>query len=150
MTLNGVMVLFCIISANSGSFRANCVKVHVRCLISWWVLVKNCWRVCIIVYNCCTQHSRAVENSSDNLPSHPPDSHYCSVAVFREGRGDKCGCNCKCWCHCLYLYGGFRHYFADWLDFDMWLSCDIVVRVWFYCWVLVKFLRLYDILMMMC
>jgi len=39
MTLNGVMALFCVISANSGSFRANCVKVHVRYLISWWVLV---------------------------------------------------------------------------------------------------------------
>jgi len=39
MTLNGVMALFCVISANSGSFRAHCVKVHVRYLISWWVLV---------------------------------------------------------------------------------------------------------------
>jgi len=37
--LNGVMALFCVISANSGSFRAHCVKVHVRYLISWWVLV---------------------------------------------------------------------------------------------------------------
>jgi len=33
------MALFCVISANSGSFRAHCVKVHVRYLISWWVLV---------------------------------------------------------------------------------------------------------------
>ena len=33
------MALFCIISANSGSFRAHCVRVHVRYLISWWVLV---------------------------------------------------------------------------------------------------------------
>jgi len=33
------MALFCIISANSGSFRAHCVKVHVRYLIYWWVLV---------------------------------------------------------------------------------------------------------------
>jgi len=39
MTLNGVMALFCVISANSGSFWAHCVKVHVRYLISWWVLV---------------------------------------------------------------------------------------------------------------
>jgi len=39
MTFNGVMALFCVISANSGSFRAHCVKVHVRYLISWWVLV---------------------------------------------------------------------------------------------------------------
>jgi len=39
MTLNGVMALFCVISANSGSFRAQCVEVHVRYLISWWVLV---------------------------------------------------------------------------------------------------------------
>jgi len=33
---NGV---FCVTSANSGSFRAHCVKVHVRYLISWWVLL---------------------------------------------------------------------------------------------------------------
>jgi len=39
MTLNGVLALFCVISANSSSFRAHCVKVHVRYLISWWVLV---------------------------------------------------------------------------------------------------------------
>jgi len=41
MTLNGVMALFCVISANSGSFRAHCVNVHVRYLISWWVLVSG-------------------------------------------------------------------------------------------------------------
>ena len=35
------MALFCVISANSGSFRAHCVKVHVRYLISWWVLVDD-------------------------------------------------------------------------------------------------------------
>ena len=28
VTLNGVMALFCVISANSGSFRAHCVKLH--------------------------------------------------------------------------------------------------------------------------
>jgi len=39
MTLNGVMALFCVVSANSGSFRAHCVKVHVRYLIYWWFLV---------------------------------------------------------------------------------------------------------------
>jgi len=33
------MALFCVVSAKSGSFRAHCVKVHVRYLISWWVLV---------------------------------------------------------------------------------------------------------------
>ena len=33
------MALFCVISANSGTFRAYCVKVHVRYLICWWVLV---------------------------------------------------------------------------------------------------------------
>jgi len=26
MTLNGVMALFCVISANSGSFRAHCIS----------------------------------------------------------------------------------------------------------------------------
>jgi len=40
MTLNGVMALVCVISANSASFRAHCVKIHVRYLISWWVLVR--------------------------------------------------------------------------------------------------------------
>ena len=34
MTLNGVMALLCVISANSGSFRAHCVKVHVRYLMT--------------------------------------------------------------------------------------------------------------------
>ena len=37
------MALFCVISANSGSFLAHCVKVHVRYLISWWVLVMVFW-----------------------------------------------------------------------------------------------------------
>jgi len=37
--LNGVVALFSFISANSGSFPAHCVKVHVRYLIIWWVLV---------------------------------------------------------------------------------------------------------------
>jgi len=31
--LNGVVALFSFISANSGSFPAHCVKVHVRYLI---------------------------------------------------------------------------------------------------------------------
>jgi len=43
--LNGVMALFCVISANSGRLWAHCVKVHVRYIssssISWWVLVCN-------------------------------------------------------------------------------------------------------------
>jgi len=34
--------LFCVISANSGSSWAHCVKVHVRYLISWWVVVCAC------------------------------------------------------------------------------------------------------------
>jgi len=42
------MVLFCVISANSGSFRDHCVTVHVRYLISWWVLVKT--RICNCVW----------------------------------------------------------------------------------------------------
>ena len=33
------MALFFVISANSGSFRAHCIKVHVRDLMSWCVLV---------------------------------------------------------------------------------------------------------------
>jgi len=51
MTLNGVMALFCIISANSGSFRAHCVKVHVRCLISWWVVVSLCQLTSLTIHN---------------------------------------------------------------------------------------------------
>ena len=46
VTLNGIMALFCVISANLGSFRAHCIKVHVRYLISWWVLVLLCHREC--------------------------------------------------------------------------------------------------------
>jgi len=33
------MALFCVISADSGTFWEYCVKVRVRYLISWWVLV---------------------------------------------------------------------------------------------------------------
>ena len=36
------MALFCVILANSGSCRAYCVKVHVRYLISCWVVVATC------------------------------------------------------------------------------------------------------------
>ena len=48
------MALFCVISANSGSFRAHCVRVHVRYLISWWVLVlfasiPSTWRCVLVV-----------------------------------------------------------------------------------------------------
>ena len=39
VTLNDVMALFCVISANSVAFGEHCIKVHVRRLISWWVLV---------------------------------------------------------------------------------------------------------------
>ena len=44
MTLNGLMALFCVISANSGSFRVHCVKVHVR-----YVLSPVCLSVCLSV-----------------------------------------------------------------------------------------------------
>jgi len=47
MTLNGVMAVILRYFSEFGSFRAHCVKVHVRYLISWWVLVvfpeKYCW-----------------------------------------------------------------------------------------------------------
>ena len=39
VTLNDLERRNGVISANSGSFRAHCVKVHVRYLISWWVVV---------------------------------------------------------------------------------------------------------------
>ena len=45
------MALFCIISANSGSFRAHCVKFHVRYLISWWVLVSLCQLTSLTIHN---------------------------------------------------------------------------------------------------
>ena len=45
------MALFCTISANSGSFRAHCVKVHVRYLISWWVLVSLCQLTNLTIHN---------------------------------------------------------------------------------------------------
>ena len=48
------MALLCVISANSGSFRAHCVKVHVRYLISWWVLVVAWWCAAVLdVYMHC-------------------------------------------------------------------------------------------------
>jgi len=39
VTLNDLERHNGVISANSGIFRAHCIKVHVRYLISWWVLV---------------------------------------------------------------------------------------------------------------
>jgi len=40
MTLNGVMAVILRYFSEFGySLRAHCVKVHVRYLISWWVLV---------------------------------------------------------------------------------------------------------------
>ena len=39
VTLNDLERPNGVISANSGSFRVHCVKVQVRYLISWWVLV---------------------------------------------------------------------------------------------------------------
>ena len=61
MTLNGVMALFCVISANSGSFRAHCIKVHVRYLISWWVLVYQ------LTAECCWVHWRHLANTIEIL-----------------------------------------------------------------------------------
>jgi len=44
--------------------------------------VYNNWQ-----YNLRPVHSKA-RNSSDNLPSHPPDSHHISDSVYRlKGRG---------------------------------------------------------------
>jgi len=43
VTLNDLERRKGIISANSGSFRVHSVKVHVRYLISWWVLVNVDW-----------------------------------------------------------------------------------------------------------
>jgi len=40
MTLNGVMVVILRYFSEFGSFRAHCVKVHIRYLICWWVLVE--------------------------------------------------------------------------------------------------------------
>jgi len=61
MTLNGVMALFCVISANSGSFRAHCVKVHVRYLISWWVLVLIYWKVKVKLGKLVTAHCGKIQ-----------------------------------------------------------------------------------------
>jgi len=56
VTLNGVMTLYCVISTNLGSFRAHCVKVHVRYLISWWVLVYSTYTldfwILLVVIGC--------------------------------------------------------------------------------------------------
>jgi len=71
MTLNGVMALFCVFSANSGSFRAHCVKVHVRYLISWWVLVHKIddkvVSGCLLQYKpACVIGMRAFKRLNDN------------------------------------------------------------------------------------
>ena len=29
------------------------------------------------------------QNSSDNLPSYPPDNHHCSDIVYMDGSGDE-------------------------------------------------------------
>jgi len=74
MTLNGVMALFWVISANSGSFRAYCVKVHVRYLISWWVLV--IWTLPFIVW-----HNAEGWRSRKTSRSRP-----CKVSVSSRGK----------------------------------------------------------------
>ena len=51
VTLNGVMAVILRYLANSGSFRVHGVKVHVRYLISWWVLVSLCQLPSITIHN---------------------------------------------------------------------------------------------------
>jgi len=51
VTLNGVMAVILRYLANSGSFRAHCIKVHVRYLISWWVLVSLCQLTSLTIHN---------------------------------------------------------------------------------------------------
>ena len=65
MTLNSVMALFCVISANSGSFRAHCVKVHVRYLISWWVLVIQIGSLSSELYPSRERRQSGLENESN-------------------------------------------------------------------------------------
>ena len=44
---------------------------------------KNCSRVCISL--CTTVVHNTAQNSSDNLPSYPPDNHHCSDVVYWRG-----------------------------------------------------------------
>ena len=69
MTLNGIMALFCVISANSGSFRAPFPQIDIigAVVIVWRVRGKTIRSVlCNIVCNNCAQcdaHTRAVLTS---------------------------------------------------------------------------------------
>jgi len=54
------MALFCVISANLGSFRAHCVKVHVRYLISWWVLVWILFSLVLVLCVTCSCVQREI------------------------------------------------------------------------------------------
>jgi len=51
-----------------------------RCKPKPIVNCKNCSCVCISL--CTTVVHATPQNSSDNLPSHPPDSHHCSDVVY--------------------------------------------------------------------
>jgi len=75
VTLNGIMALFCDVSANSCSFQVHCVKVHVHYLISWWVLVLKYYcskllKLCYILFFyrsatvgvCCSTQDDAVSS----------------------------------------------------------------------------------------
>jgi len=58
MTLNSVMAVILRYFSEFGySFQAHCVKVHVRYLISWWVLIVTWfWLTCqlfIYITSCC-------------------------------------------------------------------------------------------------
>ena len=86
MTTNGVMALFCVISANSGSFRAHCVKVHVRYLISWWVLVLVSWSCSFfhILFLMTSIHSVTVVLSPTLSSQNVIGRQYPGEAVSRE------------------------------------------------------------------
>jgi len=52
------------------------------------VIFKNCSYVCVCVSLCTTVVHNTALNSSDNLPSYPPDNHHCSDDVYWRGAGE--------------------------------------------------------------
>ena len=47
----------------------------------------NVKTLCVLL--CATVVHDTAQNSADNLPSYPPDSHHCSDAVYWRGEGTR-------------------------------------------------------------
>jgi len=87
--------LFCVISANSDTFRAYCVKVHVRYLISWWVLVFD-WLLKPVGNRCLQKDHLRYEQW--RFCVYPTDAvELCCVGVVSLLVAVEMLCTCQCW-----------------------------------------------------